>query len=558
MFDKKKLEELKKKEMDWQEKVDAYIKKNPETKSKFENQSGIKIKNVYSPLDIEDKDYEKDLGYPGEYPFTRGIDLNMYRSGLWVMGQYAGYGTAEQANQRYRYLLEEGQNGFGIAFDLPTQLGYDSDNHVARNDVGRVGVAVDTIEDMKDLLKQIPLNKVQIRVIANAPTVVILAMIVACAEEYGFNLDEMQLALQNDILKEYSARGLYIFPVAPAMKLFTDVLEFCTKNMPKTIPAYFCGYHHREAGCNTIQEVAFTLANAIAYVESGIERGLSIDDFGHNLMFYLSCHMNFFEEVAKLRAARRLWARIVRNRFKARKDDSCVMRLYTTSSGSTLTSQEPENNIIRVAMQALMGVLGGTQVMHLASMDEGHALPTEKSVKIAVRTQQLLAYEFGLTDTADPLGGSYYVEYLTDEIERLAQDYIDKIDAMGGAVKAIEAGYYQREIARAAYDYQNKIDKGDQIVIGINKYRGEAKPPQDIFIFDPELLKIQVERLKKAKTERDQQAVEKSLNKLREVLNTDENIMECVIEAVKCRATIGEVCDVLKSKYGIYRGSRAF
>lgn len=558
MFDREDMEKLRKREMAWREKVDAYIKEHPEKKSKFETQAGIEVKSVYSPLDIQDGDYENNLGYPGEYPFTRGIDLNMYRSNLWVMGQYAGFGTAVQANQRYRYLLKEGQNGFGIAFDLPTQLGYDSDDYTARNDVGRVGVAVDTVEDMKDLLKEIPLNEVQIRVIANAPTVVILAMIVVSAKEMGFNLDELQLALQNDILKEYSARGLYIFPPAHAMKLFTDTLEYCTKYMPKTIPSYICGYHHREAGCNTIQEIAFTLSNAIAYAEAGIKRGLSIDDFGNNLMFYFSCHMNLFEEVAKLRAARRLWARIVRNRFNAKKDDSCMMKLYATSSGSTLTSQEPYNNIIRVAMQALTGVLGGAQVMHLASMDEGHALPTETSVKIAVRTQQLLAYEFGLTDTADPLGGSYYVEYLTDEIERLASEHIEKIDAMGGAVKAIEAGYYQREIARAAYEYQSKIDKGEQAVIGVNKYRSESKPPQDIFVSNPELLKTQIDRVKKVKANRDQRAVEEALNRLKEVLGTEENIMEYVIEAVKCRATGGEISGVLKEKYGEYQGIRAF
>ena len=495
---------------------------------------------------------------PGLYPFTRGVHPNMYRSKLWIMGQYAGYGSAQDANARYKYLIEQGQNGFGIAFDLPTQLGYDSDHMMASGQVGQIGVAVNTIEDMQTLLDGIPLDKIQIRVICNAPTAIILAMIVVESRRRGFDLKNIHLALQDDVLKEYTSRGCYIFPPDPTIRLLADVLEYCTQNLPGSISIYFCGYHVREAGADAVQEVAFTLANAIDYVQAGVNRGLKVDDFGPNLMFYFGCHRNFFEEVAKLRAARRLWAKIMKQRFKAKNPEACKLILYATSQGSTLTAQEPYNNIIRVTLQALASVLGGAQVMHLASMDEALAIPTKESVRVAVRTQQVIAYESGVADTADPLGGSYFVEALTDQIEEKTQNYLDKIEKLGGAIRAIEKGYIQREIMESAHKSQMEEEEGERIVIGVNKFRPEEEVEPVLFRVDPKQEEEQVERLKRFRAERDQKRVATRLQKVREVASGPENLIPALIEAVEDRVTLGEICAVLREVFGEYKEPKVF
>jgi methylmalonyl-CoA mutase N-terminal domain/subunit len=543
--------------VDWgKHTLKPYLRKFPETR-KFSTPSGIEVKPVYTPLDLKDFQYEKNLGMPGLYPFTRGVHPNMYRSKLWIMGQYAGYGSAQDANARYKYLIEQGQNGFGIAFDLPTQLGYDSDHMIASGQVGQIGVAVNTIEDMQTLLDGIPLDKIQIRVICNAPTAIILAMIVE-SRRRGFDLKNIHLALQDDVLKEYTSRGCYIFPPDPTIRLFADVLEYCTQNLPGSIPIYFCGYHVREAGADAVQEVAFTLANAIDYVQAGVNRGLKVDDFGPNLMFYFGCHRNFFEEVAKLRAARRLWAKIMKQRFKAKNPEACKLILYATSQGSTLTAQEPYNNIIRVTLQALASVLGGAQVMHLASMDEALAIPTKESVRVAVRTQQVIAYESGVADTADPLGGSYFVEALTDQIEEKTQNYLDKIEKLGGAIRAIEKGYIQREIMESAHKSQMEEEEGERIVIGVNKFRPEEEVEPVLFRVDPKQEEEQVERLKRFRAERDQKRVATRLQKVREVASGPENLIPALIEAVEDRVTLGEICAVLREVFGEYKEPKVF
>jgi methylmalonyl-CoA mutase N-terminal domain/subunit len=534
-----------------------YTAKTPGRK-KFENDSGVTIKPVYTPMETEEIDYARDVGLPGAYPFTRGITPNMYRSDLWIMGQFAGFGTPRDANRRYKYLIEQGQNGFGIAFDLPSQLGYDFDHTWAAGQVGQIGVAVCTLEDMRTLLEGIPLDQVQIRVIANAPTAIMLAMIVIVAQERGVPLESLHLALQNDILKEYIARGNFIFPPGPSMRLFADVLEYCTRNLTGSIPVYFCGYQIREAGATAVQEVAFTLANASAYVQAGLDRGLGIDEFGANLMFYFGCHQNLFEEVAKIRGARRLWARIMHEKFGAQNPESCKLRLYATSQGSTLTAQEPYNNIVRVTLQALTGVLGGAQVMHLASMDEALAIPTEESVRIAIRTQQIIAHETGVADTADPLGGSYYVEHLTNAIEEKVKTYLDKIEEMGGAIPAIQRGYIQREVMEASYQYQREIEAGSRVIVGVNKFASDQEVEPVLFRVDPKIEEEQKRRLKRFKENRNQQHVKKVLNKVHEAAAGEASLMPVLIEAVRTHATLGEICGVLRGVFGTYEEVNLF
>jgi len=558
MDERKINQKLKKDVNQWEQNIlKPHVSQHPENED-FVTVSGIPIKPLYTPLDIEHGEYDKELGFPGDYPFTRGVIPNMYRSRLWVMGQFAGYGSAKEANKRYRYLIEQGQNGFGIAFDLPTQLGYDSDHPLAAGQVGQVGVAVSTLEDMGILLEGIPLDQVQIRVIANAPTVIILAMIVVEARRRGFHLSDLHLALQNDILKEYTARGNYIFPPDPSMRLFTDALEYCTENLPNSIPVYFCGYQMREAGANAIQEVAFTLAHATAYVKAGIDRGLSPDRFGPNLMFYFGCHRHFFEEVAKIRAARRLWAKIMKEKFGAKNPDACKLHLYATSSGATLTAQEPYNNIVRVTLQALAAVLGGAEVMHLASMDEALGIPAQESVRIAIRTQQIIAHESGVIDTADPLGGSYYVEYLTNKIEEEVKKYIEKIEEVGGAIRAIEVGYTQREIMESAYRYQKEEESGKRVVIGVNKFRPEQEVEPTVFRVDPAIEEDQKDRLKAFKAARDQQVAHRILQTIRNAASGRQNLMPVLIEAVTAHVTVGEICDVLREVYGTYKEVKPF
>jgi len=561
VFDKKKLQEIEKKKKEWEkEKLNESLKKNPERKKEFATSSQVKIKNVFTPLDLEEIgfDYLKNLGFPGDYPYTRGIEPNMYRSNLWTMSQYAGFGTAEDANRWYKYLLKQGQKGNSVAFDLPTQLGYDSDDHLALGEVGKVGVAVDTLADMEILFDGISLGQIKQSMTINATASIILAMYIAIAEKQGINKSDIEVFLQNDILKEYIGRGAYIFPVKPSLRLVTDVIEYCAKNMPKSSPQRICGYHIRESGANAIQEVGFALANAITYIKSAIERGLGVDDFAPGLLIFLSGDSEFFEEAAKFRATRKMWAQIMKERFGAKNPKSMQIRFFGYSSGSTLTAQQPLNNIVRVSLEALSMILGGGQMIFLSSYDEAKALPSEESIRIALRTQQIIAHETGIADTVDPLAGSYYVEYLTHQIEKGAQEYIDRIEKMGGSVVAIEKGYIQEEISREAYKKQKEVEEKKRVIVGLNDYKIEDKEKREIMKVNPEVQKKQIERLHKVKRERDNKKVEQVLKKVREVAKNNENIVPTMIEAVKAYASIGEICGVLREVFGRYEGKHIF
>lgn len=544
-------EELKK----WEaEKLNPVLKKYPERKEKFETLSGIEIKRFYTPEDLEGFDYLKELGFPGSYPFTRGIQPTMYRGRLWTMRQYAGFGTAEESNERYRYLLSQGQTGLSVAFDLPTQIGYDSDHPLSEGEVGRVGVAIDSIEDMEVLFKDIPLDKVSTSMTINSTAAIILAMYVVVAEKQGVSPDKLRGTIQNDILKEYIARGTYIYPPKPSMRIITDIFDYCSKNMPLFNPISISGYHIREAGANAVQEVAFTLADAIAYVEAAISAGLDPNVFGTRLSFFFAAHNNFFEEIAKFRAARRLWAKIMKERFKVSTENALKLRFHTQTGGSTLTAQQPMNNIVRVALQALAAVLGGTQSLHTNSYDEAISLPTEESVTIALRTQQIIAYESGVADTIDPLAGSYFVEKLTAEIENKAKEYIDKIDSMGGTISAIESGYIQSEISESSYRQQKMVEENSLVIVGVNKFESDDYYiPENILKVDPELEEKQKRRLKDLRKRRDEKKVRMSIERLKEVAKTSENIMYPIIDAVRNYATVGEISDALREVFGEYR-----
>lgn len=544
-------EELKK----WEaEKLNPVLKKYPERKEKFETLSGIEIKRFYTPEDLEGFDYLKELGFPGSYPFTRGIQPTMYRGRLWTMRQYAGFGTAEESNERYRYLLSQGQTGLSVAFDLPTQIGYDSDHPLSEGEVGRVGVAIDSIEDMEVLFKDIPLDKVSTSMTINSTAAIILAMYVVVAEKQGVSPDKLRGTIQNDILKEYIARGTYIYPPKPSMRIITDIFDYCSKNMPLFNPISISGYHIREAGANAVQEVAFTLADAIAYVEAAISAGLDPNVFGTRLSFFFAAHNNFFEEIAKFRAARRLWAKIMKERFKVSTENALKLRFHTQTGGSTLTAQQPMNNIVRVALQALAAVLGGTQSLHTNSYDEAISLPTEESVTIALRTQQIIAYESGVADTIDPLAGSYFVEKLTAEIENKAKEYIDKIDSMGGTISAIESGYIQSEISESSYSQQKMVEENSLVIVGVNKFESDDYYiPENILKVDPELEEKQKRRLKDLRKRRDEKKVRMSIERLKEVAKTSENIMYPIIDAVRNYATVGEISDALREVFGEYR-----
>ncbi|HEY8363358.1 MAG TPA: methylmalonyl-CoA mutase family protein [Tissierellaceae bacterium] len=556
MFDDKKIEEIKAATDRWEkETVSKVISKFPERKEKFVTNSNLEVKRLYTPEDIKDLDYESDLGYPGEYPYTRGVQPTMYRGKLWTMRQYAGFGTAEESNKRYKYLLEQGQTGLSVAFDLPTQIGYDSDHPLAEGEVGKVGVAIDSLKDMEVLFDGIPLDKVSTSMTINAPAAILLAMYIAVAEKQGVSKDKLRGTIQNDILKEYIARGTYIFPPQPSMRLITNIFEYCSKEVPHWNTISISGYHIREAGCTAVQEVAFTLANGIAYVEAAIKAGLDIDEFAPRLSFFFNAHNNLFEEVAKFRAARRLWAKIMKERFKAKDPKSMQLKFHTQTAGSTLTAQQPDNNIIRVTIQALAAVLGGTQSLHTNSRDEALALPTEESVRIALRTQQILAYESGVADTIDPLAGSYYVESLTNKIEEEALKYIQKIDELGGATKAIEKGYIQREIQDAAYKYQMEVESLDRIVVGVNKFQVEEEEKKEILKVDRTVEFSQKEKLAQLRKERNNDEVQRTLKVLKEKAETDENLMPYILDAVKAYATLGEICDVLREVFGEYQQS---
>jgi len=553
MFDEKKIGEIRKGYRKWSDELEPKLAKTPERKGHFVNTSGIPVKRVYTPLDVADFDYVKELGLPGEYPFTRGVQPTMYRGRFWTMRQYAGFATAKDTNRRYRFLLEQGQTGLSVAFDLPTQIGYDSDHPMAQGEVGKVGVAIDSLKDMEILFDRIPLDKVSTSMTINAPAAVLLAMYMAVAERQGVSSKDLRGTIQNDILKEYSARGTYIFPPKPSMRIITDIFSFCSREVPQWNTISISGYHMREAGSTAVQEVAFTLADGIAYVEAAINAGLDVDEFAPRLSFFFNAHLDFLEEIAKFRAARKLWARIMQDRFKARDPGSMIVRFHTQTAGCTLTAQQPMNNIVRVALQALSAVLGGTQSLHTNSMDEALCLPSEEAVEVALRTQQLIAYESGVADTIDPLGGSYYIEKLTQEIVERAQEYIDKIDELGGAASAIEKGFIQKEIQDSAYRYQREIEKEERVVVGVNRFQVEEESPKDLLRVDPNVRVSQMERLKRLRSERDNGRVKGILNGLKKSAEENDNLMPVILDAVKAYATLGEICDALREVFGEYQ-----
>ncbi len=520
-----------------------------ERKQIFQTDSGITVERLYVPENFE---YESKLGFPGEFPFTRGIYPTMYRGKLWTMRQYAGFGSADESNKRYRYLLEQGITGLSVAFDLPTQMGYDSDHPIAEGEVGRVGVAIDSLDDMERLFDGIVLENVTTSMTINATAAILLAMYVAVARKHGADLKRISGTIQNDILKEYIARGTYIYPPVPSLRLVTDIFSFCAEHLPRWNTISISGYHIREAGATAVQELAFTFANAIAYAETAIKAGLNFDKFGAQLSFFFNAHNNFFEEVAKFRAARRIWARIAREKFHATDPEAMKLRFHAQTGGSTLTAQQIDNNVVRTTIQALAAVLGGCQSLHTNSKDEALALPTEESVRLALRTQQIIGYESGVTDTVDPLGGSYFVEKLTDEIEERVRQYLAKIESMGGAVKAIEAGFFQSEIASSAYEYQRAIETREKIVIGVNEFVTEEKERSNIFEVNERVRDEQVGRLRKMKGERTTEDVEKCLTKLKEEARSKSNLMPLIIDAVENYATLGEISDALREAWGTY------
>jgi methylmalonyl-CoA mutase N-terminal domain/subunit len=536
----------------WQETtLKKSLDKFKERKEHFETSSGIEVPRVPLPED-DDRDYEQKLGLPGEYPYTRGVQPTMYRSRFWTMRQYAGFGTATETNKRYRYLLNHGQTGLSVAFDLPTQIGYDADDPIAQGEVGKVGVSISSIHDMEQLFDQIPLEKVSTSMTMNAPAGILLAMYIAVAKKQGADIRKLRGTIQNDILKEYIARGTYIFPPAPSMRLITDIFQFCAAEVPAWNTISISGYHIREAGSTAAQEVAFTLSNAIAYVDAALKAGLSVDDFAPQLSFFFNAHNNLLEEVAKFRAARRMWAKIMRERFKAQRPASWQLRFHTQTAGSTLTAQQPENNVVRVTLQALSAVLGGTQSLHTNSMDEALWLPTEKAVRVALRTQQIIAHESGVADSVDPLAGSYLIEYLTDEIEKGASDYIAKIDDMGGALQAIEKGYMQNEIQNAAYAAQQAIERKEEIVVGVNAFEVKEERSLERLKVDPTIELGQKAKLKELRETRDEKLVEELLEKLKVAASGIENLMPLFIECVENNATLGEICNTLRVVWGEY------
>ncbi|MGJ9456908.1 acyl-CoA mutase large subunit family protein [Oceanobacillus sp. CF4.6] len=539
-----------KKKNKWENSVTRTLKRFPERKETFTTSSDIEVQRLY-----DEENDQKELSYPGQYPYTRGIQPTMYRSRFWTMRQYAGFGSAKETNTRFRYLLDQGQTGLSVAFDLPTQIGYDSDDIMSEGEVGKVGVAIDTLQDMETLLNQIPLDKVSTSMTINAPAAVLLCMYIAVGEKQGVPLEKLTGTIQNDILKEYIARGTYIFPPKPSMRLITNIFEFCQEKVPKFNTISISGYHIREAGSNAVQEAAFTIANGIAYVDAAIESGLEVDSFAPRLAFFFNAHNNFFEEVAKFRAARRIWAKIMKEHYEAKDPKSWKLRFHTQTGGSTLTAQQPDNNIVRVTLQALAAVMGGTQSLHTNSRDEALSLPTEESARIALRTQQIIAHESGVADSIDPLGGSYYVEALTDEMEQKINEYLDQIKEIGGAVQAVEEGFMQREIHQNAYEIQKNIEKEEEVIVGLNKFKMDEEVNPDLLKVDEELEKSQIESLQTIRKKRDQEAVNKALTELKEnAKNTDSNLIPTILDAVRAYASVGEICNVLRDEFGEYTG----
>ena len=530
----------------------------PEAKSKFETLSGLPVKPLYTPSDLSEFDYLRDLGSPGQYPFTRGIQPDMYRGRYWTMRQYAGFGSAEDTNRRFRYLLERGQTGLSVAFDLPTQIGYDSDHPLAMGEVGKVGVAIDSVRDMAVLFDLIPLDQVSTSMTINSPASILTAMYIAVAGQNGIGPEKLRGTVQNDVLKEYVARGTYIFPIRPAMRMVSDVIAFCAKNMPLWNSISISGYHMREAGCTAVQEVAFTIADGITYVETALSEGLDVDDFAPRLSFFFSAHQDFLEEIAKFRAARRIWSRIMRERFHAKSPRSWVLRYHVQTAGCSLTAQQPFLNILRTGFEALSAVLGGCQSLHTNSYDEALALPKEEAVQVALRTQQIIAYETGVTQTVDPLAGSYFLEHLTGQIEGECNEYLKKIDQMGGVIPAIETGFMQGEISDSAYEYQKKIESKDRIVVGVNRFQIEEPPPEGLLKIRQTVGELQVEKLRQLRAQRRNGEVRNSLEEIRRAARSKDNLMPAVIKAVKAEATIGEICEALREIFGEYRGSTSF
>jgi methylmalonyl-CoA mutase N-terminal domain/subunit len=553
------LNEIKEKKDRWSsDSLKRTLDSHPERQKVFFTTSSSEVNRLYTPLDVPELDHDSDLGFPGEFPYTRGVQPTMYRGRLWTMRQYAGFGTAKESNKRYKYLLDQGQTGLSVAFDLPTQIGYDSDNPLAFGEVGKVGVAIDSLKDMEVLFEGIELDKISTSMTINSPASILLAMYIVLARKQGVPMENLRGTIQNDILKEYTARGTYIYPPKPSMRLICDVFGYCSKNMPKFNTISISGYHIREAGSTASQEVAFTLADAIAYVEAAVEGGLSVDEFAPRLAFFFNSHNDLFEEVAKLRAARRLWARIMKDRFSADNPKSLMLRFHTQTAGSSLTAQQPENNVVRVTLQALAAVLGGTQSLHTNSMDEALALPTEEAVRVALRTQQIIAHESGVINTIDPFAGSYYIEALTDKIEKEALEYISKIDDMGGTLVAVERGYIQKEIHESAYRYQKEIESRSRLIVGVNSFEMKEKVPLTILRVPPEIEKKQVEGLTKLKAERDNEKVKVVLEELKKVAEGEDNTMPAIIEAVSVYSTLGEICDVFREVFGEYQAPNIF
>lgn len=558
MDDDKRLKKLQCEFDGWQtNSLQPVLTQTPERQNTFRTGSGIDVNRLYTPLDLADHDYLERLGFPGSYPYTRGVRSTMYRSRLWTMREYAGYGTAEETNRRFHFLLEQGQTGLSVAFDLPTQLGYDADDPMAVGEVGRVGVAINSLADMETLLRGIPLDRVSVSMTINATAAILLAMYVVVAKRAGIASERLAGTIQNDILKEYVARGTYIFPPGPSMRLVTDMVAYCAKHLPRWNAISVSGYHIREAGSTAVQEVAFTLADGVAYMEAAMAAGLDVDRIGSQISFFFNAHNDLLEEIAKFRAARRLWATIMRQRFQARDPRSWMLRFHAQTSGVSLTAQQAENNLVRVALQALAAVLGGVQSLHTNSRDEALGLPTEDAVRLALRTQQIIAYESGVANTVDPLGGSYYLETLTDRIEREASGYIDKIDAMGGMLRAIELGFVQREIQEAAYREQQATEKRQRIVVGVNEFTATEPVHIPVFAVDPALEREQQAQLGRLRRDRDNSRVEWILQALGEAARESKNLLPLLIEAVEVYATTGEICTVLRRVFGEHRESVA-
>jgi methylmalonyl-CoA mutase N-terminal domain/subunit len=552
--DERELERVRRAKHAWESQtVRKAAERLPERRAEFSTPSGIPLERLYTPLDVAELDYLAGLAFPGEYPFTRGVQPSMYRGRYWTMRQYAGFGTAGESNRRYRYLLNQGQTGLSVAFDLPTQIGYDSDHPMAEGEVGKVGVAIDSRRDMETLFEGIPLEKVSTSMTINATAPILLALYVAVAKGQGVDSKLLQGTLQNDILKEYIARGTYIYPPESSMRLVTDIFAYAKDHLPKWNPISISGYHMREAGCTAVQELAFTLANGITYVEAALRAGLTIDSFASRLSFFFGVHNDFLEEIAKFRAARRLWARIMRERFQAKDPRSCMLRFHTQTCGCTLTAQQPENNIVRVTLQALAAVLGGTQSLHTNALDEALALPSEMAARLALRTQQVIAHESGVANVADPLGGAYAIERLTAQLEEEAQTYIQHIEAMGGMLPAIEQGYVQQEIQRSAYEYQRSVEQRQTVVVGVNEYVLPEEHPMELMRLDQQATGAQLERLTELKRHRDQGRVTAVLDRLREAARGTTNLMPLVLDAVECDTTLGEISNALREVFGEYR-----